>query len=189
MGYAIREKSDKCQYPREEFLVEYQKERQQETRDMQLEAGMLQDIANKDLCKYTQDAQKFLVKPTGGIAYIHGKATKVTVCIDNSQTSLIIDIGAHCSIVAKDYLDDHFPNWEKQLFPTKENNIKSALGKTKSIGTIIREIIIPNRKGNIRLNPDFVVLEYAHIKGFYWVQTTRGCMAFICTIVKTGILP
>ncbi|MBW0490858.1 hypothetical protein O181_030573 [Austropuccinia psidii MF-1] len=36
----------------------------------------------------------------------------------------------------------------------------------KSIGTIIKEIIIPNRKGNIRLNPEFIVLSDAHIQGF-----------------------
>ncbi|MBW0463251.1 hypothetical protein O181_002966 [Austropuccinia psidii MF-1] len=36
----------------------------------------------------------------------------------------------------------------------------------KSIGTIIKERIIPHRKGNIRLNPEFVVLEDAHIQGF-----------------------
>ncbi|MBW0473774.1 hypothetical protein O181_013489 [Austropuccinia psidii MF-1] len=35
-----------------------------------------------------------------------------------------------------------------------------------SIGTIIKEIIIPYRKGNIRLNPEFVVLDDAHIQGF-----------------------
>ncbi|MBW0542688.1 hypothetical protein O181_082403 [Austropuccinia psidii MF-1] len=35
-----------------------------------------------------------------------------------------------------------------------------------SIGTIIKEIIIPHRKGNIRPNPEFVVLDDAHIKGF-----------------------
>ncbi|MBW0542129.1 hypothetical protein O181_081844 [Austropuccinia psidii MF-1] len=34
------------------------------------------------------------------------------------------------------------------------------------IGTIIKEIIIPHRKGNIRLNPEFVVLDTAHIQGF-----------------------
>ncbi|MBW0511415.1 hypothetical protein O181_051130 [Austropuccinia psidii MF-1] len=33
-----------------------------------------------------------------------------------------------------------------------------------SIGTIIKEIIIPHRKGNIRLNPEFAVLEDAHIQ-------------------------
>ncbi|MBW0474200.1 hypothetical protein O181_013915 [Austropuccinia psidii MF-1] len=42
-----------------------------------------------------------------------------------------------------------------------------------SIGTIIKEISIPHRKGNIILNPEFVVLEDAHIQGFllgtdYW---------------------
>ncbi|MBW0498839.1 hypothetical protein O181_038554 [Austropuccinia psidii MF-1] len=34
------------------------------------------------------------------------------------------------------------------------------------IGTIIKEIIIPHRKCNIRLNPAFVVHEDAHIQGF-----------------------
>ncbi|MBW0558080.1 hypothetical protein O181_097795 [Austropuccinia psidii MF-1] len=35
-----------------------------------------------------------------------------------------------------------------------------------SVGTIIKEIIIPHRKGNTRLNPEFVVLNDAHIQGF-----------------------
>ncbi|MBW0582294.1 hypothetical protein O181_122009 [Austropuccinia psidii MF-1] len=35
-----------------------------------------------------------------------------------------------------------------------------------SIGTIIKEIIIFHRKVNIRLNPEFVVLDDAHIQGF-----------------------
>ncbi|MBW0513246.1 hypothetical protein O181_052961 [Austropuccinia psidii MF-1] len=35
-----------------------------------------------------------------------------------------------------------------------------------SIGTIIKGIIIPHRKGNIRFKPQFFVLEDAHIKGF-----------------------
>ncbi|MBW0519268.1 hypothetical protein O181_058983 [Austropuccinia psidii MF-1] len=90
----------------------------------------------------------------------------MTVCIDNAQHSLIIDSGAHCSIVARNYLDNHFPNWENQLFPTKEKNFKSASGKMTSIETIIKEIIIPHRKGNIRLNPEFVVFDDAHIQGF-----------------------
>ncbi|MBW0498102.1 hypothetical protein O181_037817 [Austropuccinia psidii MF-1] len=35
----------------------------------------------------------------------------------------------------------------------------------KYIGTIIKEIIIPHRKGSMRLNPDFVVFDDAHIQG------------------------
>ncbi|MBW0464485.1 hypothetical protein O181_004200 [Austropuccinia psidii MF-1] len=35
-----------------------------------------------------------------------------------------------------------------------------------SIGTIIKDIIIPHRKGNIRCNPEFVLLYDAHIQGF-----------------------
>ncbi|MBW0484086.1 hypothetical protein O181_023801 [Austropuccinia psidii MF-1] len=100
------------------------------------------------------------------MAYIHGTAIKLTVCIENAQQSLIIDSGSHFSIVAKYYLNKHFPNREKKLFPTKKKKFKSALGKMKSIGTIIKDIIIPHRKGNIRLEPEFVVLDDAHIQEF-----------------------
>ncbi|MBW0582683.1 hypothetical protein O181_122398 [Austropuccinia psidii MF-1] len=90
----------------------------------------------------------------------------MTVCINNSQHPLIIYSGAHCSILARTYLDNHFPNWENQLFPTKAKNFKSESGKMTSVGTIIKEIIIPHRKGNIRLNPEFVMLDDSHIQGF-----------------------
>ncbi|MBW0541499.1 hypothetical protein O181_081214 [Austropuccinia psidii MF-1] len=108
MGDAIREPSDYDQDPREEFLVEYKEETPLEIQDIQLEAGMPQDTANKNFCKHTQDAQTFLFTPAKGMEYIHGTATKMTVCIDNSQHPYIIDSGAHCSIVARNYLENHF---------------------------------------------------------------------------------
>ncbi|MBW0573345.1 hypothetical protein O181_113060 [Austropuccinia psidii MF-1] len=166
MRDATIEQSDEDQDPRGECVVEYQEEIPLEIQDIQLEAGMPQDTANKNLCKHTQDAQTFLVTPTKGMAYIHGTATNMTVFIHNSQHPLIIDSGAHCSIVARNYLDQHFLNWEKQLLPAKAKNFKSASGKITSIGKIIKEIILPHRKGNIRLNQEFVVLEDAHIQAF-----------------------
>ncbi|MBW0507026.1 hypothetical protein O181_046741 [Austropuccinia psidii MF-1] len=98
--------------------------------------------------------------------YINGTATKITVCTDSAQHPLIIDSGAHCSIVARNYLDNHLPNWKNQLLPTKAKNFKSASGKMTSIGTTIKKTIIPHRKGNIRLKPEFVGLDDAHIQGF-----------------------
>ncbi|MBW0542900.1 hypothetical protein O181_082615 [Austropuccinia psidii MF-1] len=67
--------------------------------------------------------------------------------IQDIQLEAGIQRGAHCSIVAKVYLDNHFPNCEKQFLPTREKNFKSASGKMTLIGTIIKEIIIPHRKG------------------------------------------
>ncbi|MBW0539530.1 hypothetical protein O181_079245 [Austropuccinia psidii MF-1] len=166
IGDAIREHSDDYQDPKEEFLVEYQGETQLEIQDIQLEAGMPQDTANKNLCKNTKDAQTFLVTPTRGMAYIHGTSTKMTVCIDNAQHPLIINSGSQCSIVAREYLDNLFPNLERKIFITMAKNFQRPSGKMKCIGTIIKEIIIPNRKGNIRLNPAFEVLEDAHIQKF-----------------------
>ncbi|MBW0560149.1 hypothetical protein O181_099864 [Austropuccinia psidii MF-1] len=96
MGDAIKDQSDDDQDPREELLVEYQEETPLEIQDIQLEEGMPQDTANKTFCKHTQDAQTFLVTLTKGMAYIHETATKMTVCIDNSQNPLIIDSAANC---------------------------------------------------------------------------------------------
>ncbi|MBW0491776.1 hypothetical protein O181_031491 [Austropuccinia psidii MF-1] len=168
MGDAMIKQSDEEQDPREEFLVEYQEETPVESQDIQLEAGMPQHTANKNLCKHTQDAQKFLLTPTKGMAYIHGIATKIPVCIDNGQHPLIIDSRAHFSIVARNHLDNHFPDWENQLLPTKAKNFKSASGKMTSIGKIVKEMIIHHRKGNIRLNPGFLCLMMPTSKGFCW---------------------
>ncbi|MBW0556344.1 hypothetical protein O181_096059 [Austropuccinia psidii MF-1] len=54
MGDAIREPSDDNQDPREEFLAEYQEETPLEIQDIQLEAGMPQETANKNLCKHNK---------------------------------------------------------------------------------------------------------------------------------------
>ncbi|MBW0504558.1 hypothetical protein O181_044273 [Austropuccinia psidii MF-1] len=104
MGDSIIEHSDDGQVPKEEPLVEYQEETQLEIQFIHLEEGMPQDTENKNLYKHTQDSQTFLVIPTRGVAYIHGSATKMTLCIDNSQHPFIIDSGAQCSIVAREYL-------------------------------------------------------------------------------------
>ncbi|MBW0529766.1 hypothetical protein O181_069481 [Austropuccinia psidii MF-1] len=154
MGDDIREQSDEDQEPREESLVDYQEETPLEIQDIQLETGMPQDTENKNLCKDTQDAQTCLVTPTKGMAYKHGTATPMTLCIESSQHQLIIDSGTHYSIVARNYLDHHFPNWEKQLLPTKAKICKSASGKMTCIGTIIKEVIKPHRKDHIRFNPE-----------------------------------
>ncbi|MBW0506153.1 hypothetical protein O181_045868 [Austropuccinia psidii MF-1] len=133
---------------------------------MQLEAGMPQYTANKHLCKHTKDSPKFLVASAKGMAYIHGTATTMTVCVDNAQSPFTIDSGSHFTILSREYLDNDFPNWEKQILENKAKNFKSASRNMTSIRTIIKEMIIPHTKGNIRLNPEFVVLEYAHIQGF-----------------------
>ncbi|MBW0578920.1 hypothetical protein O181_118635 [Austropuccinia psidii MF-1] len=81
MGDAIRQQSHDDQDPREGFLVEDQEETHLAIQDMQLEESMPQDTANKNLFRYTQDAQTFLATSTEGISYIHGTATKMTVFI------------------------------------------------------------------------------------------------------------
>ncbi|MBW0533894.1 hypothetical protein O181_073609 [Austropuccinia psidii MF-1] len=57
------------------------------------------------------------------------------------------------NMLDRTYLNHNFPNWEEELLPTKAKSFKSESGKMTSIGKIMTEIIIPNMKGNIRLNP------------------------------------
>ncbi|MBW0484673.1 hypothetical protein O181_024388 [Austropuccinia psidii MF-1] len=98
--------------------------------------------------------------------YIDGTATNMTLHRQFSSPPLIIDSGENFSIVATNSLDHHLSNWEKQILPHKAKKLKGASGNITSIGTIIKEIIIPHSKGNIRLNPDLVVLEDAPIQRF-----------------------
>ncbi|MBW0461655.1 hypothetical protein O181_001370 [Austropuccinia psidii MF-1] len=138
MGDSIREQSEEYQDPREEFLVEYQEETQLYIQEIQSDAGMPQDTANENLCKHT-------------------------TCIKIPSYTKLRN-GSYK--VAKEYMDSHFPNLEKKLFPTKGKPSKGASGKRTSIGTIIKEIIIPHMKGNIILNTEFVLIEHAHMQGF-----------------------
>ncbi|MBW0514402.1 hypothetical protein O181_054117 [Austropuccinia psidii MF-1] len=93
MGEAIREENVEEKDPREESLVEYQVETPLGIQKKQLEAGIPKYTSNKTLCKNTWDAQTVLITPTKGMAYIHGTATTMTICIENAQISLIIDSG------------------------------------------------------------------------------------------------
>ncbi|MBW0469463.1 hypothetical protein O181_009178 [Austropuccinia psidii MF-1] len=85
---------------------------------------MPQHTSNKDLCKHTLDAQTFLVTTARGMAYIHGTATKITVCMDNSQNPLIIDGVSHCSIVAREYPDNHFQIGRSNSFKLRQRTLK-----------------------------------------------------------------
>ncbi|MBW0512422.1 hypothetical protein O181_052137 [Austropuccinia psidii MF-1] len=67
VGDSIREHSDDFQDPKDKFLVEDQDQKQLVIQDVQLEAGIPQDTANKNFCKHTQDAQTFLVTSTRGM--------------------------------------------------------------------------------------------------------------------------
>ncbi|MBW0476813.1 hypothetical protein O181_016528 [Austropuccinia psidii MF-1] len=129
MGDSIREQSDEEQYQEEEHLVEKQEETPLEIQDIQLEAGIPQDTANKNLCKHTQDAQTFLVTPTKGMAYIHGTTTKLGLCIDHAQHPLIIESGAHCSIVGRKYLDNHLPNGKNSSCQPRQRTSKLHQGR------------------------------------------------------------
>ncbi|MBW0519556.1 hypothetical protein O181_059271 [Austropuccinia psidii MF-1] len=141
MGDAIREQSED-QDPREEFLVEYQEETPLEIQDIKSEAGMPQDTANKNLCKNTQDAQTFLVTPAQGMKYMNWTAKNMTRLSGSS-----------------------LPKLGKTTLANQGKELQNFIREDDIHWKIIKDIIIPHRKGNIRPNPEFFVLEDAHIQG------------------------
>ncbi|MBW0487038.1 hypothetical protein O181_026753 [Austropuccinia psidii MF-1] len=113
-----------------------QEEPPSEIQEVQLEEGIPQDTANKNLCKHTPDVQRFLVIPTKGMAYIHGTATKMIVCIDNAQHPLIIDSGAHYSIVARNIWKTTSLTANNSYFPPTQRTTKVHQGRSLPLGQL-----------------------------------------------------
>ncbi|MBW0473159.1 hypothetical protein O181_012874 [Austropuccinia psidii MF-1] len=67
----------------------------------------------------------------------------MTVSIDNSQYPFIIDSGAQCSIVAINYLDNHFPNWEIQLLPLRPTTSRVDQGRCVPLGQLSKIQLCP----------------------------------------------
>ncbi|MBW0467152.1 hypothetical protein O181_006867 [Austropuccinia psidii MF-1] len=98
------------------------------------------------------------------MGYIHRAPANLSVLIDEEKHPLIIYTGESFSVVARNYLDENFPQWSTVVLPTKANNLTSASGKMNSLGIITKKPIIPHRKLNIRLEPELLVLNNSQVR-------------------------
>ncbi|MBW0464213.1 hypothetical protein O181_003928 [Austropuccinia psidii MF-1] len=111
----------------------------------------------------------------------HSWSHQPKATIDHRQWGTLLHIGQKLT-------GNHVPNWEKQLLPTKAKNFKISSGKMALIEKIIKEIIIPPRKGNIRLNREFVVLDDAQIQGLLLgTDYQRMYGIYICNVKNRHI--
>ncbi|MBW0481032.1 hypothetical protein O181_020747 [Austropuccinia psidii MF-1] len=53
-----------------------------------------------------------------------------------------------------------------ELLTTKAKSFTRESGTMNSLGTITKKFIIPHKKGNFRLEPEFVVLDNAKVRSF-----------------------
>ncbi|MBW0465109.1 hypothetical protein O181_004824 [Austropuccinia psidii MF-1] len=104
---------------------------------------MPQDTSNKSLCKHTQDAKTFLVTPTKGMAYIHGTATKMTK-----------------------FSGHPLPKLGKPALANQGKELQECIREDDFHWDNYQGDDQPHRKVNIRSNPQFFVLDDAHIQGF-----------------------
>ncbi|MBW0462908.1 hypothetical protein O181_002623 [Austropuccinia psidii MF-1] len=85
-----------------EYIVESNEENSLEIQETELDSGIPQVTKDKELCKHTKHAQKFLVTPNNRMGLIHVTPTKLEVYIENCTNPIIIDKGAGFFIVEKE---------------------------------------------------------------------------------------
>ncbi|MBW0478103.1 hypothetical protein O181_017818 [Austropuccinia psidii MF-1] len=164
MKNALGEGSEDESNPIEIHLVDYQ--------EPQSEKGLKKDPVQENM-----GCTKILGNTRQGNGIHIGKFIKMTVFVNNGQHPLIVDSGAHCSIIPKGKLEKHFQNLEKNLLPTKARNFKSASGKMTSIGIILKYMIIPTGQEKSDSIKSVWFLNICTAIYSYLGQTTKGCIS------------
>ncbi|MBW0555108.1 hypothetical protein O181_094823 [Austropuccinia psidii MF-1] len=73
---------------------------------------------------------------------------------------------AICSVADKKYLDIHFPMWQSGLLPTEVRDFRSDIGRMNALGTIEKNIEIPNSHGNVNIYLEFALMDNYCINEF-----------------------
>ncbi|POW23151.1 hypothetical protein PSHT_00455 [Puccinia striiformis] len=110
---------------------------------------------------HISDAKLLTNKPQAGMSYTMGKTCYTTVLFQDKEIKTLLDIGAFCSCVSSDFLDDCYPDWKSNLLPVPKAKFSSCNSSMKPLGVIIMPLIFPHFKGSLRLNVEFVVLQDA----------------------------
>ncbi|MBW0518839.1 hypothetical protein O181_058554 [Austropuccinia psidii MF-1] len=108
------------------------------------------------------------------MAYIHGTATTMTVCIENSQHPLIIDSGAHFSIVARITRTTTFRTGKTSSCPPRQRNSRVHKGRCLPLGQLSKRQLNPIGKVTSDSTQSLLCLMMPTSKGFDWEQITRG---------------
>ena len=105
------------------------------------------------------EARLMKTKPSRGKGYTAGKFNITCVIFEEKESDLLLDSGAFCSIVSKQYLSKFFPEFVDQLLPVGSLKLNSASNTMKPIGVFPCNMIVPHVQGSVKIQVEFIVVE------------------------------
>ncbi|KAG0138857.1 hypothetical protein CROQUDRAFT_16587, partial [Cronartium quercuum f. sp. fusiforme G11] len=135
----------------------------------QLQAEALMPcLGNKDnMSKHTTDAKLVGIRPPIGKAHRLGHHFITQVIIEGQEVPLLLDTGASCSVVGRRYLAEKFPDWKKHMIDCSNMTFSGCATHLVPLGVIPKYTIIPHVSGNVRIFPEFVVMD--NVKANYFI--------------------
>ncbi|KAG0144722.1 hypothetical protein CROQUDRAFT_708528, partial [Cronartium quercuum f. sp. fusiforme G11] len=115
--------------------------------------------SKEHMSKHTTDAKLLLTRPSMGKAHRTGAQSITTVIINGKEVKLLLDTGASCSAVGSKYLSKIVPHWEKHLLNCDNMTFSGCAAALVPLGVIVQQVIFPHVMGNVRILPEFVVMD------------------------------
>ncbi|MBW0523370.1 hypothetical protein O181_063085 [Austropuccinia psidii MF-1] len=89
-------------------------------------------------------------KPARGKGFTARSSCITNIVINNRESKILLDSGAFCTCVEKDYLDIIYTNWQDRLMPIEGIKFSSASQNMNPLGIFEAEMIFPHPTGSIR---------------------------------------
>ncbi|KAG0139044.1 hypothetical protein CROQUDRAFT_17164, partial [Cronartium quercuum f. sp. fusiforme G11] len=124
-----------------------------------------------NMSKHTTDAKLLLTRPSKGKAHRVGHQNITTIIVNDIEARLLLDTGATCSVVGSDYLSRILPDWRKNLIDCSHMNFSGCAAALVPIGVLSQQVIFPHALGNVRILPEFVVMD--NMKSQYFILGTE----------------
>ncbi|KAG0142865.1 hypothetical protein CROQUDRAFT_49639, partial [Cronartium quercuum f. sp. fusiforme G11] len=125
-------------------------------------------ISNQqNMSKHTTDAKLLLTRPSLGKAHRTGIQSITTVIINGKEVRLLLDTGASCSAVGSTYLSKVVPNWRNHLLNCEGMTFSGCAAALVPLGVILQQVVFPHAMGNVRILPEFVVMN--NMKAEYFI--------------------
>ncbi|MBW0497379.1 hypothetical protein O181_037094 [Austropuccinia psidii MF-1] len=98
-------------------------------------------------------------KPARGKGYTSGASCITSILIHDVEARVILDTGAFCTCVDKDYLQAILPEWKNHLLPIEGVQFSSASNNMYPLAILDTNIVFPHPTGSVRMKTEIVVMD------------------------------
>ncbi|MBW0551965.1 hypothetical protein O181_091680 [Austropuccinia psidii MF-1] len=97
-----------------------------------------------------QDTRMSKTKPSRGKGYTSGESCITSILINDVEARVILDTGAGCTCVGKDYLHAILPEWKNKLLPIEVVQFSSSSNNMYPLGILDTNIVFPHPEGSVK---------------------------------------